>query len=82
VLDRSLLRVPVIDVVFEDWHDGRYKVIGIHAKRARGLMARHVVLNRISDPDALVGFDVEGWDYDAQSSAPDRRVFRRRLAEA
>jgi cytoplasmic iron level regulating protein YaaA (DUF328/UPF0246 family) len=82
VLDRSTLRVPVIDVVFEDWHDGRFKVIGIHAKRARGLMARHVVLNRIVDPQMLEGFDAEGWDYDPQASAPDRRVFRRRSVDS
>ena len=37
---RAVLRARVVDCVFEDWKDGRYKVISFFAKRARGLMAR------------------------------------------
>lgn len=81
VLDRSVLRVPVVDVVFEDWHDGRYKIISFNAKRARGLMARHVILNRVLDPAELDNFTAEGWARDACESTPQRLVFRRRLAD-
>ncbi|MCM3716712.1 peroxide stress protein YaaA, partial [Alkalihalobacillus oceani] len=44
----KLLAAPVITPVFEDWKGGRYKIISFHAKRARGLMARFVVENRIT----------------------------------
>ena len=37
---RPALRARVVDCVFEDWKDGRYKVISFFAKRARGLLAR------------------------------------------
>ena len=46
----KLLDAPVITPVFEDWKGGRYKIISFHAKRARGLMARYVVENRIDEP--------------------------------
>lgn len=77
-VDRKVLKARVIDCVFEDWKAGAYKVIGIHAKRARGLMARHCTVHRLASPDALAAFNAEGYVHDAGSSSTDRLVFRRR----
>ena len=74
-----VLRPRVIDCVFEDWKNGRYKVISFFAKRARGLMARHAVKRRVATPPGLKRFDAEGYRFDAAASEPDRFVFRRRL---
>jgi cytoplasmic iron level regulating protein YaaA (DUF328/UPF0246 family) len=76
---RKSLRARVIDCVFEDWHGGEYKVISFFAKRARGLMARHAIMQRIRNPKALPGFNAEGYAFDAAVSSPQRLVFRRRL---
>ena len=75
---RKALRARVIDCVFEDWKDGRYKVISFYAKRARGLMARHATLQRARRPVQLQSFAAEGYAFDEAGSAPDRLVFRRR----
>ena len=77
--DRKVLRPHVVECVFEDWKDGRYKVISFFAKRARGLMARHAIKKRIATPAGLKRFDAEGYGFDAAASEPDRFVFRRRL---
>jgi uncharacterized protein len=77
---RKALRATVIDCVFEDWHGGDYKVISFFAKRARGLMARHAITQRIRSPKALTGFNAEGYAFDAAVSTPQRLVFRRRQA--
>lgn len=77
---RKALKARVVDCVFEDHKAGVYKVISFHAKRARGLMARHIIVNRITTVDGVRGFDAEGYGYVADASAPDRLVFRRRLA--
>jgi cytoplasmic iron level regulating protein YaaA (DUF328/UPF0246 family) len=79
VVDRAALGVPVVDVVFEDWHAGRWKIISFNAKRARGLMARHVIVNRLTRPDELGGFDAEGWVWARGESTALRLVFRREL---
>jgi cytoplasmic iron level regulating protein YaaA (DUF328/UPF0246 family) len=79
-LDRKLLKARVIDCVFEDWKDGRFKVIGFFAKKARGLMARHVVTRRVNTPGKLRSFDLAGYGFDAAVSRPERLVFRRRVA--
>ena len=77
-VDCKKLRARVVECVFEDWKTDAYKIIGIHAKRARGLMARHCTVQRVTDPDALVAFDAEGYAFDSGASSTDRLVFRRR----
>jgi cytoplasmic iron level regulating protein YaaA (DUF328/UPF0246 family) len=76
--DRKVLAARVVEVVFEDWKGGSYKVISFFAKRARGLMARHAIRKRAATPKALESFDLEGYAIDRAVSEPDRLVFRRR----
>ena len=78
---RKALKARVVECVFEDWKNGQWKIISFHAKRARGLMARHAIVNRATKLDDLTSFDTEGYAYDAAASEPDRLVFRRRLAD-
>ncbi len=77
----KVLRPQVLECVFEDWKNGRYKVISFFAKRARGLMVRYAITKRIVAPDCLKRFDVESYGFDANVSEANRFVFRRRLAE-
>jgi cytoplasmic iron level regulating protein YaaA (DUF328/UPF0246 family) len=78
---RKALKARVVECVFEDWKNGQWKIISFHAKRARGLMARHAILSRATKLSDLIGFDAEGYAYEAAASEPDRLVFRRRLAD-
>lgn len=78
--DRKALKARVIECVFEDWKDGRYKVISFFAKRARGLMARHAATKRPKTAKALQSFALEGYGFSAEASEADRWVFRRRVA--
>jgi uncharacterized protein len=76
---RPALNARVVDCVFEDWKDGRYKIISFFAKRARGLMVRHAVLQRARSVKALESFSADGYALDRTASAADRLVFRRRV---
>jgi uncharacterized protein len=78
--DRKALKARVVHCVFEEWRHGRAQVIGLLAKRARGLMARHAILQRASAPEQLLGLDAEGYAFEPQASEPDRLVFSRRAA--
>ena len=75
------LAARVVTPVFEDWKNGRYKIISFHAKRARGLMARYAAVKGIKDAEKLKGFASEGYGFDAGASTGDVWVFRRRIAE-
>ena len=74
------IQARIVTPVFEDWKDGRYKIISFYAKRARGLMSRYVIRHRIAAVDDLRGFDAEDYAFAAEASDADTLVFRRRLA--
>lgn len=79
-VDTRGLKARVVHCVFEDWKHDRYKIISFNAKRARGLMARQAIDQRWMTPQQLQGFAAEGYAYAPEVSAPERLVFRRRLA--
>lgn len=79
-VDRKALRAKVVQCVFQDYKSGAWKVISFYAKRARGLMARYVIDNRLDDIQALREFASEGYAYDAKASSADKLVFRRQQA--
>lgn len=68
----------LIQPVFEDWKNGRYKIISFFAKRARGLMTRYAVLNRLTDPEGLKAFASDGYAFAPEASDATSWVFRRR----
>ena len=76
------LTARVLHCAFEDWKDGQYKVISFFAKRARGLMARYAIENRVVTPEGLQAFRSEGYRFAPESSSVERLVFRRKRREA
>ena len=72
------LKGRLLDVAFEDWKGGRYKIISFYAKRARGLMARHAITHGVEEVEALKAFDSDGYAFAAEASDDARWVFRRR----
>jgi len=76
-VDRGALKARVVQCVFEEAHGEGWRIVGFHAKRARGLMARYAIRRRARSPKALEGFDLDGYALDRAASGPDRLVFRR-----
>ena len=79
-VDPSLVKAPVVECVFQDLQGGQYKIVSFYAKRARGLMARFAIAQRITRVEDLRAFNVDGYAYDAQASSAARLVFRRAQA--
>lgn len=73
----SKIDAEIIKPVFLDQKNGQYKVISFYAKKARGLMARYIVENKLETLDDLKGFDCEGYYFDAESSLKGELVFKR-----
>jgi len=74
----SSLAVRVVNVHFRDWKNGQYKMISFFAKKARGLMSRYIITERIEQLDAIRGFDVDGYAYNASLSSDNDWVFTRK----
>ncbi|MGY4490515.1 peroxide stress protein YaaA [Pseudomonas sp. TE3610] len=74
---RTALKARIIGVDFKDLKNGQHKIISFYAKKARGMMSRFVIQERINDPQALKQFDEQGYYYSAEQSKPDHLVFLR-----
>ncbi len=71
------LKAPVVECVFQENRGGQYKIISFSAKRARGMMARFAIDQRLNHPEQLRAFDGDGYAWSAAASSPQRLVFRR-----
>ena len=71
------LELPVVTAAFQEIRDGQPKTIAFLAKKARGLMARFVIQNRIEEPEGIKGFSDEGYGFDSALSGPGHLVFTR-----
>ncbi len=76
-IDKKVLKAQILDIVFKEKKNDTYKVIGIYAKRARGLMVNYIIRNRITDPKALKNFSDEGYHYDEALSSDSLWVYIR-----
>ena len=77
----ALLKAPVITPVFEDWKNGKYKIISFYAKRARGMMARFAIENGITAVEKLKDFEVDGYAFVPAASTDTTWLFRRKVAD-
>jgi len=67
----------IITPAFKDWKNGQYKMISFYAKKARGLMTRYIIQNKIKDPEQLKAFDLEGYRFAESMSEGDNWTFIR-----
>jgi cytoplasmic iron level regulating protein YaaA (DUF328/UPF0246 family) len=72
------LKGRLVQAVFEDWKDSRYRIISFYAKRARGLMTRFAIDRRLEAVGSLKDFAAEGYAFAPEVSEADTLVFRRR----
>ena len=73
----SELKANVISPVFMDKKNGKYKIISFFAKKARGLMTRYVIKNRIEDITDIQNFEEGGYFFNEAMSEDNKPVFCR-----
>lgn len=71
------LKTRIITPAFKDKNNGGYSMISFFAKKARGMMSRFIIQNKITDYEMLVGFDSGGYHFNHQLSKNDNWVFTR-----
>ena len=76
-VEAKKLNVRVVTPVFKDWKNGQYKMISFYAKKARGLMSRYIIDNKLVEPEALKQFDYEDYRFSEEMSKGDEWVFIR-----
>ena len=63
VIDSDLLSNTIVSPEFKDFKDGKLKIISFFAKKARGMMARHLIEQNISTLDDIRSFSKDGYYY-------------------
>lgn len=76
-IDKKDTEIDIIDVEFLDFKNDKYKIISFYAKKARGMMSRYIIENRIQNPADLKGFDYGGYYFDETSSQENKLTFKR-----
>ncbi|MDY7218894.1 peroxide stress protein YaaA [Denitrificimonas sp. JX-1] len=73
----KLLKATLVNVDFKDFKNGQYKIISFYAKKARGVMARYVIQNKVDSLEALKNFTEHGYYFSADESKANHLVFLR-----
>jgi len=67
----------IITPVFKESHGSGFRNVTIYAKKARGMMLRFIIQNRINNPDYLKAFDSDGYYFNNDLSGEKDWVFCR-----
>lgn len=77
----GLLEADIITPAFKEYKSGEYKVIGIYAKKARGLLSRFIIKNKLADPGSIKEFSEAGYGFNSKLSKGNNRVFTRKARQ-
>jgi cytoplasmic iron level regulating protein YaaA (DUF328/UPF0246 family) len=76
-VDRKALKLPVVTCRFLEEKDGEARVLGFFAKKARGLLARYAIDNRLGQHEELKAFDSAGYRFVPELSSETEYTFSR-----
>lgn len=71
------IQARIVKPVFLDEKKGKFKVISFYAKKARGMMCRYIIQQRLTQVEQLHSFDLDGYFFNAERSQADELVFCR-----
>ena len=80
VLGKMSEDINLVSPTFKDYKNGNYKIISFYAKKARGLMARWIIKNKIQNFEDLVDFNLDGYSFSKKESTVTTPVFLRKLS--
>ena len=76
-INANRVNAQIISPVFKDQKNGKYKVISFFAKKARGMMAGHVIRRQMTNAAKLKRASIGGYRYSADESTDKNWVFLR-----
>ena len=77
VIDLQTLNAPVVKPIFKDVKNGVPKVISFFAKRARGMMSKYIIKNRVQSIEDLHSFNDNGYEFQPDQSDNHELVYIR-----
>ena len=65
----KLLEGSLLNIGFKEKRNGQLKFVSFSAKKARGLMAKFIIKERLKNPDDLKDFDLEDYKFNKKLSS-------------
>jgi len=72
------LKAEIITPAFKEYKGSEYKMIGIYAKKARGMLSRYIIRKQLTEPEAMKDFDEGGYQFNKKLSRGNSWVFTRK----
>ncbi len=72
------LNAEIVTPEFKEFKNGDYKMIGIFAKKARGMLSRYIIKHRLSDVNDIKSFKEDGYSLNKKLSSENKMVFTRK----
>ena len=76
-IDKNKLKAKIITPIFKNIHNGKLKVIGIFAKKARGQMTKFILKNKISEIEDIKKFNIDHYTFNKELSNSTDYIFTR-----
>ncbi len=77
VLEPDKINAKIIKIIFKEYKGDKLKFISFNAKKARGMMTRYIIKNKINEPESLKGFDYAGYYFEEKMSNDNELWFIR-----
>lgn len=77
VIDTSIIKNRIISPVFKEYKNGKFTIVMMYAKYARGAMARYLIKNQLNNIDDLNSYSIDSYSFDASQSSKNEWVFVR-----
>jgi uncharacterized protein len=69
VVDQKKLKHPVVTINFYEKKNNEVKMIGVYAKKARGVMTKYLIQNRIDTIEKIKNFNELGYYFNSKTSS-------------
>ena len=76
-IDKKVIKTNIYSANFKQFKNGEYKTIAIFSKRARGMMTRYAIENKIREINDLKSFNYDGYIFDENLSSDKELIFIR-----
>lgn len=76
-INQKLISLPIITPVFLQSKGDKSSAVSMYTKKARGMMSRYIISNRISKADDIKSFNIDGYTFDQNMSSENNWFFSR-----
>ena len=77
VIDTSIIKNRIVSPVFKEYKNGKFTIVMMYAKNARGAMARYLIKNQLNNIDDLKSYSIDSYSFDGTQSSKNEWVFVR-----